>query len=97
MTDLSALVRIDDSQFYLDNPYPVFARLRKEAPAFYYESLETFVISRYEDVKRISRNPEVWSVTDGQTLNDAKYKTHVTDSFFPGGGWRAAIAWLRTE
>jgi cytochrome P450 len=88
MTDLAALVRIDDPQFYIDDPYPVFARLRKEAPAFYCESLDTFVISRYEDVRRISRNPEVWSVADGQTLNDAKYKSHVTDSFFPEGAER---------
>jgi cytochrome P450 len=85
MTDLAALVRIDDPQFYVGDPYPVFARMRKEAPALYCESLDTFAITRYEDVRKISRNPEVWSVADGQTLNDAKYKSHVSDSFFPEG------------
>ena len=34
MADLTELVRIDDPQFYVNDPYPVFARMRKEAPAF---------------------------------------------------------------
>jgi cytochrome P450 len=85
MTDLAELVRIDDPQFYIGDPYPVFARMRKEAPAFYCEGLNTFAITRYQDIRDISRNPEVWSVTDGIVLNDAKYDSHVTDSFFPEG------------
>ena len=34
---LRDLVRIEDPQFYLSDPFPVFARMRAEAPAFYYE------------------------------------------------------------
>jgi cytochrome P450 len=84
-TDLADLVRIDDPHFYLDDPYPVLARMRRDAPAFYCEALDTYVVSRYEDVRWISRTPEVFSVTDGILLNDAKYDSHVTDSFFPEG------------
>ena len=85
MTDLTELVRIDDPQFYLNDPYPVFARMRKEAPAFYCEALDTFAITRYEDIRQMSRAPEVWSVKDGILLNDAKYDSHIADSFFPEG------------
>jgi cytochrome P450 len=85
MTDLQELVWIDDPQFYVGDPYPVFARMRKEAPAFFCEGLNTFAITRYEDVRELSRRPEVWSVADGILLNDAKYDSHITDSFFPEG------------
>ena len=85
MTDLAELVRIDDPHFYVTDPYPVFARMRREAPAFYCEDLDTFAITRYDDVRAISRTPEVWSVADGILLNDAKYDDSITDSFFPEG------------
>jgi cytochrome P450 len=84
MTDLTDLVRIDDPDWYLDDPYPGLARLRAEAPALYYESLDTFAITRYQDVRDISRAPDVWSVKGGIVLNDAKYG-NVADSFFPEG------------
>jgi len=85
MTDLADLVRIDDPEFYVGDPYPVFARMRKEAPAFYCEDLDTYAITRYEDIRDMSRTPQVWSVADGILLNDAKYKSHIADSFFPEG------------
>ena len=85
MTDLAELVRIDDPQFYLGDPYPVFARMRKEAPALFCEDLNLFAISRYRDVREISRMPEIWSVTGGIVINDAKYKSRVAESFFPEG------------
>src|SRR2546426_706631 len=85
MADLTELVRLDDPQFYLNDPYPVFARMRKEAPAFYCEGLDTFAITRYEDIRQMSRMPDVWSVKAGIVLNDAKYNSPITDSFFPEG------------
>ena len=39
MSGLAELVRIRDPEFYLDDPYPVFAKLRSEAPAFYHPGL----------------------------------------------------------
>ena len=64
---------------------PVFARMRNEAPAFYCESLDTFAITRYADVREISRTPGVWSSADGILLNDVKYDGHIADSFFVDG------------
>ena len=84
MTDLAELVRIDDPSWYLEDPYPALARLRRDAPVHLYPELDTFLISRYHDVRDISRNPELWSVKAGILLNDAKYG-NVAESFFPDG------------
>jgi cytochrome P450 len=84
MSDLAELVRIRDPQFYLDDPYPVFARMRREAPAFFCEDLDTFVVTRYDDVRRISRSSEGWSVGEGILLNDVIYGG-IAQSFFPEG------------
>ncbi len=83
MTDLAALVQIEDPEFYTNDPFPVLARLRKEAPVFYYEPLDTWVLSKYDDVREVSRNPKVFSSADGILLNDAKFGSGIMDSFFP--------------
>jgi cytochrome P450 len=90
---LHGLVRIEDPQFYLDDPFPVFARMRAEAPVFYYEPLDTFVLTKHEDVRLVNRNSAIFSNARGIFLNDVKYQQAaladgptVTDSFFPAGG-----------
>src|SRR5215467_5762741 len=47
---------------YLGNPYPFFARVRSEEPVFYNPDLDCWVISRYEDIKTILREPATFSV-----------------------------------
>ncbi len=95
---LRDLVRIEDPQFYLDDPFPVFARMRAEAPAFYYEPLDTFVLTKHEDIRFVNRNPAIFSNARGIFLNDVKYqqvKTDgptMTDSFFPPGGEQIGTA-----
>jgi cytochrome P450 len=37
---------------YFANPYPVFRRLREEAPCYYNAEYDFFAVSRYEDVER---------------------------------------------
>ena len=90
---LHGLVRIEDPQFYLDDPFPVFARMRAEAPVFYYEPLDTFVLTKHEDIRLVNRNSAIFSNARGIFLNDVKYQQAaradgptVTDSFFPAGG-----------
>jgi cytochrome P450 len=36
----------------LDDPYPLYARLREEAPLYYNEEYDFFAVSRYEDCER---------------------------------------------
>jgi cytochrome P450 len=82
MSTLAELVRLEDSDFYLENTYPVLARLRAEAPTFYYEPLDMWVLSKYEDIRHVGRTPEVFSSHEGILLNDFRYG-NVLKSFFP--------------
>ncbi|MFC7550670.1 cytochrome P450 [Plantactinospora sp. GCM10030261] len=45
----------------LADPYPVYARLRDEAPVYYDEQTDLWIVSRYEDVVAVARNPDVFS------------------------------------
>jgi cytochrome P450 len=81
MSDLAKLVRLEDPSFYLDDPYPVLQRLRREEPVFYYEPLNMWVMSKYEDIRHVGRTPEIFSSHDGITLNDFRYG-NVTKNFF---------------
>jgi cytochrome P450 len=84
-------VPIEDPRFYLDDPWPTFAWMQHDAPFWYYEPLDTFVISRYEDIKAIAGLPNVFVSSRGLFLNDVKFQAQVgdellTDRFFPKGG-----------
>lgn len=81
MSDLADLLRLEDPDFWLGNPYPVLQRLRKEDPVFYYEPLDMWVMSKYEDIRHVGRTPEIFSSHGGITLNDFRYGD-VTKNFF---------------
>jgi cytochrome P450 len=89
MSDLTELVRIADPQFYLDDPYPVFARMRAEDPVHYRREFDTFVITRHADVKAISANTATFTTANGTFLHDTQARCtdelSVLDSFFPHG------------
>jgi cytochrome P450 len=46
---------------YLADPYPYYARFRKEAPVFYAPKIDFWVVSRYEDIVEIVKDPEAFS------------------------------------
>ena len=46
---------------YLRDPYPHFARFRREAPVFYAPKMDFWVVSRYEDIQRIVKDSETFS------------------------------------
>lgn len=79
--DLSALALIEDPEFYATDPFPVFAWMRREAPVFWYEPLETWVLTKYDDIRYVGRSPEIFSSTDGILLNDIRYGS-VVKRFF---------------
>jgi cytochrome P450 len=83
--DLAELVKVDDPDFYDVRNGPLLARLRNEAPVFHYADLNTWVLSKYADVKYASKTPELFSVRKGILLNDAKYGESIADSFFAEG------------
>ncbi|MER5794840.1 cytochrome P450 [Streptomyces sp. NPDC001980] len=91
MTDSPPAVPIEDPRFYVDDPWPVFARMQENAPFSYYEPLDTFVVTRHADIRAVAGLPEIFVSSKGLFLNDVKYQAQagdelITDSFFPKGG-----------
>ena len=45
------MVELDPySREYTENPYPIYRRLRSEAPVYYNPTLNFWALSRYQDV-----------------------------------------------
>jgi cytochrome P450 len=43
------------------NPYPYFAHLRNHSPVYWVESLQSWAVSRYDDVAYIAKNTQLFS------------------------------------
>jgi cytochrome P450 len=75
MTEPNAQINTDDlyyDPFDLaidDNPYPVWARMRAEAPLYYNEKHNFFALSRYADVARELPNWETYRSGRGTTAD----------------------------
>ena len=44
-----------------EDPYPIYARARREQPVFYSPVLDLWVVTRYADIVEVEKNPEVFS------------------------------------
>jgi len=64
---------------YVEDPYPILARLRDETPVAYAPKLGFVVVSRMQDVQHVLLNPDVYSSANAQ------------DPVFPVGEQAAAI------
>jgi cytochrome P450 len=69
---LADLVRVEDPQFYDDRQFGVYHRMRTEAPAYYYEPLDVFLLTRMDDVRYVSTHPDQFSNAAGLTLNQLR-------------------------
>lgn len=58
----------------LANPYPHYRRLRESCPVVYSDAIDMYVVSKHEDIRRILRQPETFSVEGAHTsgFGDAK-------------------------
>lgn len=54
----------------LDDPYPVYRRLRDEAPLYHDERLDLWAFSRFDDVQAASKDWETFSSSLGGSGND---------------------------
>ena len=54
-----------DPEFYAGDPFPLFARLRSEAPVARNHELGLWVVSRHADVTAVSRDPETYCSSKG--------------------------------
>ena len=69
---LADLVRVEDTRFYDDRQFAVYDRMRTEAPAYHYEPLDVFLLTRMDDVRYVSTHPENFSNASGLTLNQLR-------------------------
>ena len=81
MSELAQLVRLEDPKFYLEDPYPILQRVRREEPVFYYEPLDMWVMSKHEDIRHVGTSPGIFSSHDGIHMNDFRYG-NITKAFF---------------
>jgi cytochrome P450 len=54
-----------DPEFYAGDPFPLYARLRAEAPVARNQSLGFWVVSRHADVIAVSRDPDTFCSSKG--------------------------------
>lgn len=49
---------------YVDDPYPFYARARSEEPIFYSPDVDMWIISRYDDISTVLRDPQRFSAAN---------------------------------
>ena len=59
----------DPLQLYED-PYPLYRRLREEAPLYHCHERDCWILSRYDDVSRAARDWETYTSSEGTDLDD---------------------------
>jgi cytochrome P450 len=70
VTTSPLVARFDEPSFYLDDPHAVFAMLRREDPVHWYGDGPFWVITKYEDIRFISKHPELFSSATIAILGD---------------------------
>ena len=83
---LEDLVRVDDPDFYANDPFPVYRRLQQEAPVHWYEPMRTWVLTKYEDVRYAARTPDTFSVAGGIFVQDAMRDVNSAGEMFGDAG-----------
>lgn len=56
-TPLDDQVRLMDSDWFMSYPHDVYTRLRNEAPVYWSERHEMWVLTKYEDIRWVSKTP----------------------------------------
>lgn len=65
MSSLNSFLESISPQQLFDDPYPVYERLRKEAPVAYIPQLRTYWITRYDDVAKVVAEEDGWATSTG--------------------------------
>jgi cytochrome P450 len=72
-------MNFDDLLFtraYLDDPYPVYARLRAEAPVYWSERYQRWFLTRYADIDASLRGPH-WSANRLHNIRPPERETEI--------------------
>ena len=62
--------RFDNPAFYLDDPHGTYTRLRREDPVHWYADGPFWVITKYDDIRFISKRPDLFSSANIAILGD---------------------------
>jgi cytochrome P450 len=64
------------------DPYPYYATLRERAPVYFHEQLGWYIVSRYEDVVAVTKNPAAFSsaraIVTQERLDEAEQEAPYT-------------------
>lgn len=97
-SQLQDYIPFEDPSFYVNNPYPVFARLQRDQPVYYYEPLDVFVLTKLDDIRDAARSADVFSSGHGLFLNDLRMQKDnegapsIFEGFFPTDAEHFAFA-----
>jgi cytochrome P450 len=63
---------VEEPTFYDQAAREVFARLRREDPVHWYAPLDLWLITKYDDTRRLGADPGTFSSEQGLSLNDLR-------------------------
>ena len=75
MTTLTDEVLLEDPRFYIEqDPHPIYARLRREAPVFRYENdgIAFWALSKWADLRAVSVDSDTFSSAKGIMVTDPR-------------------------
>ena len=56
------------------DPYPIYARLRKEAPVAYVPAVNLWLVTRAEDVEFVTTHPDLFTAQVSDSTLDRSFK-----------------------
>jgi cytochrome P450 len=77
---LDEIVQVTTPEFWMSYPHATYTRLRTEEPVFWSERDEVWVLSRYDDIRAVSRQSDVFSNGYGIMANAALIRADNGDS-----------------
>jgi cytochrome P450 len=79
-------IRLGESKFHTFEAPAVFAELRATDPVHWYSPLRTWILTKYGDIRAVSRDSEHYSVAQGIDLNSAMLGELGAAEMFGDGG-----------
>ena len=65
---LAQEARLVDPSFYADNPFPTYARMRREAPVYWCAEGNFWALSKYDDIRFVGRNSTSFTTRKGNVI-----------------------------
>jgi cytochrome P450 len=74
------VIRLDDPQFYVDDPDAALAQLRREDPVHWYADGGFWALTRHADVMAVSRDPATYKSGAGVLMQDLTREVMAAES-----------------